>query len=97
MIISNRNDDKKERREKLRISVQDLNFFPCSVAGHYTPYLSTWACYRFLPIKLSHHQNNSVMKCTSAPHPIPPPRCHDSSQEPGDALGTIPLSAGIQK
>jgi len=38
MIISNRNDDKKERREKLRISVQDLNFFPCSVAGQQPPF-----------------------------------------------------------
>jgi hypothetical protein len=34
MIISNRDDDKKERMEKLSISVQDINFFPCSVAGH---------------------------------------------------------------
>ncbi len=41
------------------------------VFSHYTPYLSTWACYRFLPIKLSHLPNNSVMKCTFAQHPIP--------------------------
>jgi hypothetical protein len=62
--------------------------------SHYTPYLSTWACYRFLLINLSHHQHNSAKKCISPQLPSPVLQSRGSIQKTRDDLHTNPEDAG---
>ncbi len=62
-------------------------------SSHYTPYLSTWACYRFLLINLSHHQHNSAKKCISPQLPSPVLQSRGSIQKTRDDLHTNPEDA----
>ena len=64
------------------------------VCSHCTPYLSTWACYRFLLINLSHHQHNSAKKCISPQLPSPVLQSRGSIQKTRDDLHTNPEDVG---